>query len=83
MDEELGRAIALVTAFSAGETEDWTVLAGETMANDPVDVLREFCLIVTHLADMIAEQAGSDWTVATVLQHLALDAEEGDGGALA
>jgi len=75
--EELSQAIALATAWDAGEVDTWTELAGEAIASHPLQALRQ--IIITKLAKTIAEQAGGDWSVSTVLQHLALDADE-DGG---
>ena len=36
-------------------------------------------LIVMQLAETIAEKAGGNWSVNTVLQHLALDTDGGEG----
>ena len=62
-----------------GEVDTWTVLAREAIVSDPLQALRQMSFIITQLAETIAEQAGGDWSVSTVLQHLALDADE-DGG---
>ena len=75
--DELSQAIALVTAWAAGEVETWTELAREAIASDPLTALRQMSFIVMQLAERIAEEAGGDWSVNTVLQHLALDADEG------
>ena len=80
MDDDRSLAIALATAWAAGELDAWTALAREAIGDDPLKVLREMSVIVAQLADAIAEKAGGNWTVNTVLQHLALDAEEDDGG---
>jgi hypothetical protein len=79
--DELSQGIALAAAWAAGEVETWTVLAREAIASDPLEALRQMSFIVTQLAETIAEQAGGDWSVGTVLQHLALDAEEDNGDA--
>jgi len=76
--DELSQAIALVTAWVAGEVETWTELAQEAIARDPLAVLRQMSFIVTQLAETIAENAGGNWSVNTVLQHLALDTNEDD-----
>ena len=73
--DELSQAIALVTAWAPGEVETWTELAQEAIAADPLATLREMSFIVTQLAETIAEKAGGNWSVNTVLQHLALDAD--------
>ena len=83
MGDDLGQAIALVTVWAAGEVETWTALAREVVAEDPLQALRQLSFIVTQLAETLAEHAGGDWSVSTVLQHLALDAEGGDGDATA
>jgi hypothetical protein len=77
--DELSQAIALATAWATGEIETWTVLAQEAITGDPGKVLRRMSFIITQLAETIAEQSGGIWTTSTVLQHLALDAEEDDG----
>jgi len=77
--DELSQAIALVTAWAAGEVETWTELAQEAITRDPLAVLRQMSFIVMQLAETIAENAGSNWSVNTVLQHLALDTGEDDG----
>ena len=79
MGEDISPAIALATAWAAGEVETWTVLAQEAVVNDPLAAIRQLSYIVTQLAEMLAEKAGGHWTVGTVLQHLALDREEGSG----
>ena len=76
VEEELSQAIALLTAWAAGEVETWTALAQETLDGDPMVVLRQMSLIVMQLAETIAEKAGGNWSVNTVLQHLALDSDE-------
>lgn len=80
MDDELSQAIALTTAWAAGEVEMWTELAHEAISRDPLHVLRQMSSIVSQLAETIAEEAGGAWTASTVLQHLALDAEEDGSG---
>lgn len=79
MEDELSQAIALATAWAAAEVDTWTELAQEVIASDPLKVLRQMCFIVTRLAETVAAEAGGVWTANTVLQHLALDAEEDDG----
>jgi len=54
-------------------------LAQEVISGDPLKVLRQMSFIVSQLAETIAEEAGGIWTASTVLQHLALDAEDDDG----
>ena len=80
MEDDLSQAISLATAWAAGEVETWMVLAQET-SSDPLGALRQLCFIVVQLAETIAHQAGGDWSVNTVLQHLALDAGGNDGEA--
>ena len=82
MEDELSQAIALATAWAAGEVETWTVLAHEAMTTDPAKVLRQMSFIITQLAETVAEHTGGVWTAGTVLQHLALDAEDDDGDGL-
>jgi hypothetical protein len=77
--DELSQAIALATAWAAGEVETWTELANEAIASDPLALLGQMSFIVTQLAETIAEKAGGYWSVNTVLQHLALDTDD-DGG---
>jgi hypothetical protein len=77
--DDLSLAIALATAWAAGEDDAWRSIANEAIAGDPQKVLRQMSFMVTQLAETIAEKAGGNWTVGTVLQHLALDAEEGGG----
>jgi len=79
VEDELSQAIALATAWAAGAVDTWTELAQEAIAGDPLKVLRQMSVVVTQLAETIAEQSGGAWTTSTVLQHLALDAEEDDG----
>lgn len=79
MEDELSQAIALATAWAAGEVETWTVLAHEAITGDPAKVLRQMSFIITQLAEAVAEHAGGVWTSSTVLQHLALEAEDDDG----
>jgi len=79
VEDELSQAIALATAWAAGEVEMWTDLAHEAISGDPLKVLRQMSFIVSQLAETIAEDAGGAWTASTVLQHLALDAEEDSG----
>lgn len=74
--DELSQAIALATAWASGEVETWTELARETIATDPLAVLRQTCFIIIQLAETIAEGAGANWSANTVLQHLALDDDE-------
>jgi len=78
VEEDLNQAISLATAWAAGEVETWTVLAQET-SHDPLSALRQLCFIVVQLAERLADHAGGNWSVNTVLQHLALDAKEGGG----
>jgi len=79
VEDDLSLAIALATAWAAGELETWTALAGEASASDASKILRQMSFIIAQLAETIAEKAGGNWTVGTVLQHLALEAEEGGG----
>lgn len=79
MEDELSQAIALATAWASGEVDTWTVLADEAVTGHPLKVLRQMSFIITQLAETIAQEAGGIWTASTVLQHLALDAEEDDG----
>jgi|GEM_PF-1475267 len=79
MEDDLSLAIALATAWAAGELDTWTGLVNEAVAGDPSGVLRQMSFIIAELAETIAEKAGGNWTVGTVLQHLALEAEEGGG----
>jgi len=79
VEDELSQAIALATAWASGEVDVWTELAREAIAGDPLKVLRQMSFIVSQLAETVAEEAGGIWTASTVLQHLALDAEDDDG----
>ena len=73
-EEDLSQAIALATAWAAGEVETWTVLAHEAITGDPAKVLRQMSFIIAHLAETVAEHTGGSWSAATVLQQMALDA---------
>ena len=79
VEDELSQAIALATAWAAGKVDMWTELAREAIATDPLAVLRQMSFIVSQLAETVAEEAGGIWTASTVLQHLALDAEDDNG----
>jgi hypothetical protein len=78
MEDELSQAIALATAWAAGEVETWTELAREAVAGDPLMALRQMSFIVVQLAERIAQDVGGIWSVNTVLQHLALDVDNDD-----
>jgi len=51
VEDDLSLAIALATAWAAGELETWTALAGEASASDASKILRQMSFIIAQLAD--------------------------------
>jgi len=76
VDDDLREAIALATAWCAGDVDTWSMLADETIGGDARKVLRQMCFVIVQLAETVAGGSGGAWSAMTVLQHMALDAED-------